>query len=281
MGSVELSRPLSTVRQQIVEAISAGEELLRAQPKSAIELTNFRENYLAWESRTSAILENSFKVSGFLTSNPKQEFSATAVSLLDLKLTSTRLPPERLSEVVTDIQEKVRVLRSVDSRLDVYLPVETGKPERSNPAKDAPIFLVHGRDLVRREVIRRFLETVTRRTVIVLADQPNRGQDLLGKLLANAQDACFAVVLLTADDIGGLEIDSVKPRARQNVVFELGMFIALLGRDRVSAMTDPGIETPTDFSGVAYIPLTGDSWQLELVRELRAAGIEASLDRAL
>lgn len=281
MGSVELSRPLSTVRQQIVEAISAGEELLRAQPKSAIELTNFRENYLAWESRTSAILENSFKVSGFLTSNPKQEFSATAVSLLDLKLTSTRLPPERLSEVVTDIQEKVRVLRSVDSRLDVYLPVDTGKPERSNPAKDAPIFLVHGRDLVRREVIRRFLETVTRRTVIVLADQPNRGQDLLGKLLANAQDACFAVVLLTADDIGGLEIDSVRPRARQNVVFELGMFIALLGRDRVSAMTDPGIETPTDFSGVAYIPLTGDSWQLELVRELRAAGIEASLDRAL
>jgi predicted nucleotide-binding protein len=115
----------------------------------------------------------------------------------------------------------------------------------------------------------------------VLADQPNRGQDLLGKLLSNAQEACFAVVLLTADDTGGLSADDLAPRARQNVVFELGLFLALLGRDRVAALNDPSIEMPTDFSGVAYIPLSGESWQLELARELKAAGIAVSLDRAI
>lgn len=134
----------------------------------------------------------------------------------------------------------------------------------------------------RREIVRRFLETVTDRAVVVLADQPNRGQDILGKLLEQAQQAAFAVVLLTPDDEGGLaDGDARSPRARQNVVFELGLFIGLLGRDRVAALNDPEIEVPTDFSGVGYIPIAGESWQMELARELKAAGVAVSLDRAL
>jgi hypothetical protein len=49
----------------------------------------------------------------------------------------------------------------------------------------------------------------------------------------------------------------------------------------VAALNDPQIEIPTDFSGVAYIPIEGDSWQMELARELKAAGISVSLDRAI
>lgn len=283
MGSVELTRPLDTIRDNIAECIAAGETLLRQAPTDDAGLRRFREQYLAWDSRTAAVLERSFRTSGFMTTSPRDEFNGTAIALLDLKLSSTTIPPERLGEVVTDVHEKLRVLRSIDGRLDVYEVAAATSPDTTRVGADdrAAIFLVHGRNLERRETVRRFLETVTDKPVVVLADQPNRGQDLLGKLLSNAQEACFAVVLLTADDMGGLSAGELAPRARQNVVFELGLFVALLGRDRVAALNDPSIEMPTDFSGVAYVPLNGESWQIELARELKAAGIAVSLDRAI
>lgn len=280
MGTVELSRPAADVRRDLDQARRRGQELLDGAPSEPTKLRSFRADYLAWESKTSAILEASFKVSGFLTTSPKDEFNGTAIALLDLKISATTIPLERVPEVLSDIQEKLRVLASVDERLEVYEPASAGSSP-APPSSNAPIFLVHGRNLERREIVRRFLETVTDRDVIVLAEQPNRGQDILGKLLSNAQQAGFAVVLLTADDLGGLDGEEGRPRARQNVVFELGLFIGLLGRHRVAALNDPTVELPTDFSGVAYIPVDGESWQLELARELKAAGIVVSLDRAI
>jgi predicted nucleotide-binding protein len=280
MVAVELARPAAQVRKQIEDARQEGTTLLESAPEDATGLASFRERYLSWESRTSAVLETGFKVSGFMTTSPKDDFNGTAISLLDLKLAGSMIPLERLPEVLTDIREKIRVLKSIDERLDVYESATT-VPAAHTAASDAPIFLVHGRDLQRREIVRRFLETVTDRAIVVLAEQPNRGQDLLGKLLSQAQQAGFAVVLLTADDLGGLEGNEPKSRARQNVVFELGLFIGLLGREKVAALNDPSIEIPTDFSGVAYIPIEGESWQIELARELKAAGVSVSLDRVI
>lgn len=281
MGSVELSRPASELRIQLAAAKADGEAILNATPKESGGLAVFRSRYLSWESKTSAVLENGFKVSGTLTSSPKGEFTATAAALLDLKVASTTIPWDRLPEVVTDIREKIRVLDSIEDRLDVYQYTPM-TPSPSQPAADAPIFLVHGHDLARRETVRHFLSTVTDRDIIVLANQPNRGQDLLGKLLSHAQQAAFAVVLLTPDDEGKpRESENNRARARQNVVFELGLFIGILGRDRVAALNHPSVEIPTDFSGVAYISIEGEGWQIELARELKAAGIDVSLDKAL
>jgi predicted nucleotide-binding protein len=281
MGSVHLRRPVDEVSARILEAIAAGGEILAMQPLGEQPIAEFRERYLGWEARVSAMLDAAFEKSGgFMVSGPKEEFAATALSLLDLKISGTSIPAARVPEVQSDVREKMRVLRSIVERLDLYAPMEV-EPAARSFAAGAPIFLVHGHDLARREVVRRFLETVTDRAVLVLADQPNKGHDLLGKLLGNAQSACFAVVLLTADDIGGPAASPTKPRARQNVVFELGLFIGMLGRDRVAALYEPDVEIPTDFSGVAYIAVQGESWQVELARELKAAGIEVSLDRAL
>lgn len=280
MGSVELTRPEEEARRLIDEAHSVGSALLDMVPHQQAEVAEFRESYLSWEAKTAAILESSFVTSGFMTTSPKDEFLGTAVSLLDLKIAGTTIPLPRIPEVANDVREKLRVLRSIGDRLDLYVPP---RPTRTPKAgtENAPIFLVHGRDLARREIVRRFLEAVTDRDVVVLADQANSGHDLLGKLLKHAQDAGFAVVLLTADDRGALGEGDHAPRARQNVVFELGLFIGLLGRERVAALNDPSIELPTDFAGVAYIPVEGESWQIELARELKAAGIAVSLDRVL
>lgn len=281
MGTVELMRPISEMRSDISQARRGGEDILRSAPVDEDDVIDFREKYLSWEGKTAAVLESGFKVSGFLTTSPKEEFSGTAVSLLDLKIASTTIPWERVPEVIADIKEKLRVLRAIEDRLDVYAEASP-KPAPLHKSINAPIFLVHGHDSERRETVRRFLEAVTDRDVVVLADQPNQGQDILGKLLSQARQAVFAVVLLTPDDEGGKRGEgATSPRSRQNVVFELGLFIGLLGRDRVAALNDSSIEIPTDFAGVAYIPVEGESWQMELARELKAAGIKVSLDNAL
>jgi len=235
--AVELARPATQVRNQIEDARREGAALLESAPRDATGLVEFRERYLSWESRTSAVLETGFKVSGFMTTSPKDEFNGTAVSLLDLKISAAAtIPFERLPEVLTDIREKVRVLKSVDERLDVYEAPITAPAERAVVA-DAPIFLVHGRDLQRREIVRRFLETVTDRTIVVLAEQPNRGQDLLGKLLSHAQQAGFAVVLLTPDDLGGFEGDEPK----LDSVGDLGNRRRVAVEDRLAASRLPQV----------------------------------------
>ena len=40
-------------------------------------------------------------------------------------------------------------------------------------------------------------------------------------------------------------------------------------------MCAEGVETPSDFAGVIYVPLDAhDGWHMKLLRELKAAGFE-------
>lgn len=154
-------------------------------------------------------------------------------------------------------------------------------PSKSELEGDAPIFLVHGRDNKQRDNVKQFLEQITSgRRVIVLADQPNKGHDILGKLLEFGKQSAFAVVLLTPDDEGSLAGEELTKRARQNVIFELGLFIGLLGRENVAAIRHEDVEIPTDFSGVVYIP-QNEGWEIKLARELRQAGIEVQMNNIL
>ncbi len=95
----------------------------------------------------------------------------------------------------------------------------------------------------------------------------------------------FAVVLLTPDDVGGPrgKPKEQRPRARQNVVLELGYFIAYLGRTNVCALLADGVEKPSDFDGVVYVRYDNDSgpWRVALARELRNAGLPVKADGLL
>ena len=85
-----------------------------------------------------------------------------------------------------------------------------------------------------------------------------------------------------SDDLGGKDARHLAPRARQNVIFELGYFIARLGRERVAALKQDSVEVPSDFSGVVY--LTYDSnkaWKQDLARELEAAGFEIDWNKVM
>ena len=102
------------------------------------------------------------------------------------------------------------------------------------PLAPDTIFLVHGHDQARHEIAR-FLERITKDVeVVVLSEQASRGRTVIEKFEEHGAVASFAVVLLTPDDIGrAVTASETMPRARQNVVFELGYFYGKLGRDRV------------------------------------------------
>ncbi len=63
-------------------------------------------------------------------------------------------------------------------------------------------------------------------------------------------------------------------RARQNVVLELGMVLARLGRNRVAILHKGSVELPSDISGLLYIPFAERIEEVtpRLFKELENAG---------
>lgn len=141
-------------------------------------------------------------------------------------------------------------------------------PDRGSPNR---VFVVHGRNEQARDDMVSFLASVGLEG-IVLHEQPNMGRHLLTKFIDEAELVTFAVVLMTDDDEGSAKGGPLAPRARQNVILELGYFLAHLGQAKVCALISPGLETPSDFDGIVYIKMSLDGkWKKELLRELISA----------
>jgi predicted nucleotide-binding protein len=151
-------------------------------------------------------------------------------------------------------------------------------PERTTSRK---IFLVHGHETGLQQTIARFLERLALE-VVILDEQPSQGRTIFQKF-SDHSDVGFAVVLLTGDDIGGKKDTppaDLSPRARQNVILELGYFLGKLGPARVCALYQSGVEIPSDIAGVVYVSLEGSvDWRLKLASEIKAAKIDVDMNR--
>ena len=121
-----------------------------------------------------------------------------------------------------------------DDDTNTSAPSPSGKISRPDTNK---VFVIHGRDTGTRDMVARFLERLKLKPVI-LSEQSNKGLTIIEKFEKHAEVG-FAIALLTPDDTGSLKgaINKPNPRARQNVIFELGFFIGKLGRERVCALT--------------------------------------------
>lgn len=145
------------------------------------------------------------------------------------------------------------------------------RPTPSRPRSPNRVFVVHGQNEEARNAVVSYLREVGLRP-IVLHEQPNMGRHLLTKFIQEAELVTFAIVLMTDDDTGCRSGGQPAPRARQNVILELGYFLSHLGQPRVCALITPGLETPSDFDGIVYIRMdSAEQWQAELERELVAA----------
>jgi len=102
---------------------------------------------------------------------------------------------------------------------------------RAVVANPKDVFVVHGHDHGMKETIARFLSQ-TGLNPIILHEQPDDGKTIIEKFERHA-DVSFAVAIFSKDDLGVAKSgispnkpieESLRPRARQNVVLELGYF---------------------------------------------------------
>lgn len=151
------------------------------------------------------------------------------------------------------------------------------KREINNLSKN--IFVVHGHDSQAKSDLALIL-TRLGFNPIVLHEQPNEGMTLIEKL-EKYSDVGYAFILLTPDDVGNKKDNkgSMLPRARQNVVFEFGLFVGKLKRNRVCCLLTGDVEKPSDLEGLVYLPfnLSVHEIQLDIVKELRAAGYNVKI----
>jgi len=95
------------------------------------------------------------------------------------------------------------------------------------------VFIAHGHDQQAITTVAKFVETLGLK-VIVLDEQPKKGQTIIDKFEEHADEADFAIVLLTPDDVGSSKATGKrKPRVRQDIIFELDYLRGGLGGERV------------------------------------------------
>lgn len=143
------------------------------------------------------------------------------------------------------------------------------------------VFIVHGHDEAARETVARFIEKLEL-TPIILHEQVSAGRTIIEKLEAFAEVG-YAIVLLTPDDEGKKKKEvSLKDRARQNVILELGYFIGKLKRENVCALHKGTVEIPSDYLGVLFVPFDdSNGWQLKLAKEMKAAGLKIDMNKVV
>lgn len=181
-----------------------------------------------------------------------------AISLLNAAKTEVRLSDESHQATLT---------KEVETLIDVG--------DKGAVDEAGRIFIVHGHDGEKKHQLARFLLALTGQEPVILHEQPSRGTVLMEKLEASAARTGYAIALLTADDLGkAKDEDDLKPRGRQNVVFEMGFFMGALGRKNVAVLYDDGVEEPGDMKGFVYTALdAAGGWRAYIAREIEAAGI--------
>jgi len=122
-------------------------------------------------------------------------------------------------------------------------------------------FIVHGHDDAEKLALKNYLQnTLKFPESIILHEQPGIGRTIIEKLEDYAFQVELAFVLLTPDDKLSSEGDSndERRRARQNVIFELGYFLGVLGRasGRVFLLYKGPLDLPSDIFGLIYIDVS-------------------------
>lgn len=147
------------------------------------------------------------------------------------------------------------------------------------------VFVVYGHDMYARTQ----LEAMLRRwdlEPLILDQLVSSGQTIIEKLEEYTSQVNFGIVLATPDDIGyakGNESDK-KYRVRQNVVLELGMLLAAIGRPKIAILlsqAEEDMEAPSDIDGLIYIPFKEnvEETKLSLAKEMQNNGYQLDISK--
>lgn len=237
------------------------------------EFEIFISSYNKWNDYNSELMRQSFE-------NPYNEYtesySASGRSIF--------LSDDDVVEYKTLIKRNIYNLEGLIEKLDlIEESVPHTKGPSSSPQASEPnnkVFIVHGHDDETTEKVARLLEKLGLEAII-LREQASKGKTIIEKI-ESYSDVGFGIVLYASCDLGASknDKDNMSPRARQNVIFEHGYLIGRIGRDKVCALTEVGVERPGDIDGVVYVTKdSGNGWKYEIARELQAAGCKIDMNK--
>lgn len=148
---------------------------------------------------------------------------------------------------------------------------------KADASAAAKIFVVHGHDREARDQLELVLHRLGLQPFI-LQNADGGGKTIIEALEQHIyRDAAFGVILMTPDDFGYAKSQGEadrKPRTRQNVILEMGMVMASLGRERMAIVQKGTLERPSDTDGILRIEFNDHVREIvpKLVQRLQAAG---------
>jgi hypothetical protein len=186
--------------------------------------------------------------------------------------------------VPTDIEEllsitdlggyvKERMVQTFDPNMpvDYVSRIQYSHERIAQVARNPPprcVFISHGHSSDWYPV-QAFLEKDFHIDTLEFAQEPIKGRTNLQKLSEESEKCGFAVIVMTGDDELG-----DKPRARENVINEIGFFQGKYGLDRVCILHEDGTNIPSNIHGLGYVSFPKGHIKAafaELQRELRVA----------
>lgn len=180
-------------------------------------------------------------------------------------------------DVVKGDSNTVDVTKEIFDEARSVLALSNKVKENNVQAKTvdrSKVFIVHGHDEVVKLSVARFIEKLGL-VPIILHEQASKGKTIIEKI-EDYSNVGFGIVLYTPCDFGKPKNnEDLKPRARQNVVFEHGYLMAKIGRNNVCALVKEDVEKPNDVSGIVYVNYdSGGGWHTELLKELKSSGYD-------
>jgi predicted nucleotide-binding protein len=148
-------------------------------------------------------------------------------------------------------------------------------PEEIQLELGSDVLIVHGSDEEAKQLVAQFVRSLGLEAVI-LHELPDMGRIFIENFEEH-REIGFVLVLLTYDDIGDSSIERIelKPRAQQNVIFELGFMIGRLGWKRVCALYKGKVEFPAKHDGVFYVEMDkAGAWEKTLTNDMKESGLE-------
>ena len=198
-------------------------------------------------------------------------------------------PPAGKPEIPQEIS-KTRKKKDLGKELTVDLTIPQDSPSPPAAKKEVPmaqskerkVLIIPGREEEKKGKVAGFLKELDLEPFFP-DGAASRGMSLPEKY-KSYEDAAFAIILLTGDDMGypQEEPEEPKPRPAQNVIFEVGFLMGRLDPNRVCALYEEGLDLPSEFKGSILIPYDeGGFWKLMVARALKMAQVEVDLNKAI
>jgi predicted nucleotide-binding protein len=265
----------------LANRIQIAEEILNRQIQTRPQLEEAKQNYYDWDDYNSELLKQSFN-------NEYNEYKTDydrVNQFFGLVVGGNRQRDE-LKEFKDKVQNKINNLKQLVAKVELIkseVPdkVVSNSTTSSEDISNNNVFIVHGHNNEVKINVARTLEKLGLNPII-LHEQANSGKTIIEKFEEHS-NVGFAIILLTDDDLGKAKKDeNLNPRARQNVILELGYFIGKLGRNKVCPLYTKGVELPSDLYGLLYLEIdSSEYWKISLAKELKAAGYDIDVNKII